>query len=79
MSIKRLVETWGTVVVIEATSSALDEVTVSAAVDEVEQFFYQVDRDFSTYKSDSQVSRIRRGELLIKDATEYVQQVWALC
>ena len=37
MSIKRFVETWGTVVVIEATSSALDEATVSAAVDEVEQ------------------------------------------
>ena len=79
MSVKRLVETWGTVVVIEATSSELDEVTVSAAVDEVEQFFYQVDRDFSTYKSDSQISRIRRGELLIDDATEYVQQVWVLC
>ena len=79
MSIKRLVETWGTVVVIEATSTALDEVTVSAAVDEVEQFFYQVDRDFSTYKEDSQVSRIRRGELKIEDSSEYVQQVWALC
>ena len=79
MTIKRLVETWGTVVVIEATSSVLGEVTVSAAVDEVEQFFFSVDRDFSTYKSDSQVSRIRRGELKIEDASEYVQQVWALC
>ncbi len=68
MSVKRLVETWGTVVVIEATSSGLDEVAVSAAVDEVEKFFYQVDRGFSTYKSDSQVSRIRRGELSIEDA-----------
>ena len=79
MSVKRLVETWGTVVVIEATSLALDEVTVSAAVDEVEQFFISVDQDFSTYKEDSQVSRIRRGELKIEDASEYVQQVWALC
>ena len=79
MSIKRLVETWGTVVVIEATSSALDEVAVSAAVDEVEKFFFQVDRDFSTYKENSQVSQIRRGELKIEDASEYVQQVWALC
>ena len=79
MSVKRLVETWGTVVVIEATSSALDEVAMSAAVDEVEEFFFQVDRDFSTFKSDSQVSRIRRGELKIEDASEYVQQVWALC
>ena len=79
MSVKRLVETWGTVVVIEATSSELDEVTVSAAVDEVEQFFFSVDRDFSTYKEDSQVSQIRRGELRVEDASEYVQQVWALC
>jgi thiamine biosynthesis lipoprotein len=79
VSIKRFVQTWGTAVVIEATSSVLDEVTVSAAVDEVEQFFYQVDRDFSTYKQDSQVSRIRRSELKIEDTSEYVQQVWALC
>ena len=79
MSIKRLIETWGTVVVIEATSLALDEVAVSAAVDEVERFFFSVDQDFSTYKEDSQVSRIRRGELEIEDASEYVQQVWALC
>ena len=79
MSVKRLVETWGTIVVIEATSPGLDGVAVIAAVDEVEQFFYQVDRDFSTYIKDSQVSRIRRGELSIEDASEYVQQVWALC
>lgn len=79
MTVKRLVETWGTVVVIEATSLGLDEKAVSAAVDTVEQFFYEVDRDFSTFKSDSQVSRIRRGELRIEDADEYVQQVWGLC
>jgi thiamine biosynthesis lipoprotein len=79
VSVKRLVETWGTVVVIEATSLALDEVAVSDAIDGVEQFFFSVDRDFSTFKSDSQVSRIRRGELKIEDASEYVQQVWALC
>jgi thiamine biosynthesis lipoprotein len=79
VSVKRFVETWGTVVVIEATSSALDEATVSAAVDEVEQFFFSVDRDFSTYKEDSQVSHIRRGELKIEDASECVKQVWALC
>ena len=79
MSIKRFVETWGTVVAIEATSSALDEVAVSAAVDVVEQFFFSVDQDFSTYKENSQVSQIRRGKLKIEDASEYVQQVWALC
>ena len=77
--LERLVETWGTVVVIDASASGLDEVSLNNAVDEVEEFFYQVDRDFSTYKSDSQVSRIRRGELSIEDASEYVQQVWELC
>ena len=79
MSIKRLIETWGTVVVIEATSSELDDSGINAAVDEVEQFYYKLDRDFSTFKSDSQVSRVRRGELKMEETTEYVQQVWALC
>jgi thiamine biosynthesis lipoprotein len=79
VSIKRFVETWGTVVVIEATSLELDEVAVSAAVDAVEQFLFLVDQDFSTYKSESQVSQIRLGELKVEDASEYVQQVWALC
>ena len=79
MRLERLVETWGTVIVIDATSSGLDKDWLEQAVGEVEQFFLSVDRDFSTYKSDSQVSRIRRGELTIDEASEYVQQVWALC
>jgi FAD:protein FMN transferase len=79
VKVERLVETWGTVIVVIAAASGLDKESLARAVDEVEEFFYQVDRDFSTYKSDSQVSRIRRGELKIEDATEYVQQVWALC
>ena len=79
MNVKRLVETWGTVVIIEATSDSLDEGAIGAAVASVEEFFYEVDRDFSTYKSDSQVSHIRRGELKIDDASDYVQQVWELC
>ena len=79
MRLERRVETWGTVIVVDATSSGLDRASLESAVGEVEQFFFDVDRDFSTYKSDSQVSRIRRGELKIEDASEYVQQVWALC
>ena len=79
MRLERLVETWGTVVVVDATSSGLDEVALANAIDEVQEFFFQVDRDFSTYKSDSQVSRLRRGEMEIADAGDYVQQVWALC
>ena len=79
MRLERRVETWGTVIVVDATSSGLDKASLASAVGEVEQFFFDVDRDFSTYKSDSQVSRIRRGELKVEDSSEYVQQVWALC
>jgi len=79
VKVERLVETWGTVIVVIAAASGLDKSFLESAVDEVEEFFYQVDRDFSTFKLDSQVSRIRRGELKLEDATEYVQQVWALC
>jgi thiamine biosynthesis lipoprotein len=77
--LERFVETWGTVIVVDATSRVLDEVALTNVVDKVEEFFYQVDRDFSTYKENSQVSRIRHGEMEIEDASEYVQQVWALC
>ena len=79
MRLERVVETWGTVIVVDATSSSLDKQALANSVDEVEEFFYQVDRDFSTYKQDSQISRIRRGEMKIDDASEYVKQVWALC
>ena len=79
MRLEKLVETWGTVIVIDATSSGFDKDSLAQAVSDVEEFFFSVDRDFSTYKSDSQVSRIRRGELTIENASEYVQQVWALC
>ena len=79
MRLERLVQTWGTVIVIDATSLGLGEGALTKAVDEVEEFFFQVDRDFSTYRENSQVSRIRRGELKIEDASEYVQQVRELC
>ena len=49
------------------------------AVDKVEEFFHEVDENFSTYKSDSEVSQIRRGELDILDASDDVKEVWRLC
>ena len=79
MKLERFVETWGTVIVVQAASSTLSENEMGLAVDKVEEFFYKVDRDFSTYKSDSEVSRIRRGELEVADASENVKEVWKLC
>jgi thiamine biosynthesis lipoprotein len=76
---ERFVETWGTVIVVQVASSTLTEVELGLAVDKVEEFFHQVDKYFSTYKSDSEVSRIRRGELEVADASEDVKEVWKLC
>ena len=79
MKLERFVETWGTVIVVQVASRRLSEVELSLAVDKVEEFFLQVDKDFSTYKKDSEVSRIRRGELEFADASDDVKEVWKLC
>ena len=78
MTLERFVETWGTVIVVQVASNSLSEVELGLAVDKVEEFFRKVDKDFSTYKSDSQVSRIRKGELEIADANVEVKKVWQL-
>jgi thiamine biosynthesis lipoprotein len=49
------------------------------AVDEVFDWFRQVDATFSTYKADSEISRIRRGELGVDDVSDEVGSVLALC
>jgi thiamine biosynthesis lipoprotein len=79
LKLERFVETWGTVIVVQVASRRLSEVELSLAVDKVEEFFLQVNKDFSTYKKDSEISRIRRGELEVADASDDVKEVWKLC
>lgn len=79
MKSNRLIETWGTVVVVEVASPTLAVEELEHAIDEVEEFFVEVDQRFSSYKDGSEVSQIRRGELEISRASELVQQVWGLC
>jgi FAD:protein FMN transferase len=50
-----------------------------SAVDEVFDWFRQVDATFSTYKAESEISRIRRDELAVHDASGEVRSVLALC
>jgi FAD:protein FMN transferase len=47
--------------------------------DEVFDWFRHVDATFSTYRDDSEISRIRRGELAVEDASDEVQQVLCRC
>ena len=55
------------------------EVRDGVVPDAVFDWFRHVDETFSTYKHDSEVSRIRRGELALADASEDVQAVYARC
>ena len=49
------------------------------AITEVVQWLHRVDAVFSTYRADSDISRIRRGELVPGDADPAVAVVLALC
>ena len=73
------IHVWGTVLYIEATSTMVGRAAIDAAMVDVEKFVRDVDEKFSTYKADSFVSRLRRGEIEIADAPHDVQQVWRSC
>ena len=49
------------------------------AIDEAFSWFRTVDAVFSTYKDDSEISRLNRGELARDDASEYVRWVLDEC
>jgi FAD:protein FMN transferase len=49
------------------------------AVDRVFEWLRFVDATFSTYKADSEVSRLERGELALEDAHPDVREVLARC
>jgi len=73
------IHTWGTVIFIDASSSTISESEIQSAIDRAQSFFYQVDDIFSTYKDQSEVSRLRRGELSIAECSADLQEVWGLC
>jgi thiamine biosynthesis lipoprotein len=50
-----------------------------ALLDEVFDRFRQIDGTFSTFKEDSEISRIRRGELAVEEASAEVRHVLARC
>lgn len=79
MRLERFVETWGTVIVIDANAPTLDKDALNVAIDSVERLFFEVNEKLSTYIENSEVSRLRRNELKIEDASPMVQEVWQLC
>jgi FAD:protein FMN transferase len=73
------IEVWGTVLYIEAASTTVDRAAIDAAIVDVKKFVTDVDNAFSTYKENSFISRLRRGEIEIGQCPQDVQEVWDAC
>jgi thiamine biosynthesis lipoprotein len=73
------VQTWGTVILIELSSTKVSAEKLGIAAKEAEEFLFRVDELFSTYREDSQVSKLRAETLDIKDADPLVKVVWERC
>ena len=73
------IDVWGTILFVDVASTKVGIDQLNAGLLDVIDFVRMIDRDFSTYKPDSEVSRIRRGELKIEDASNEMREVWSLC
>ena len=73
------VETWGTVILIELSSSKVNAEKLEIAAKEAEEFLFKIDELFSTYRNDSQISKLRNETLDIADALPLVKEVWERC
>ena len=73
------IDVWGTILFVDVASTKVGIDQLNAGLLEVTDYVKIIDREFSTYKSDSQVSQIRRAELKIEDASRQMQEVWELC
>jgi thiamine biosynthesis lipoprotein len=78
-NLRRQFPVWGTIVDVDCYSQSVGGADLDRAMDSVIAFCEDVDRDFSTYKSDSWVSRLRRGEVAIEECSDDVIEVWDLC
>lgn len=73
--VRELVHVMGTVVTIDVFASATDRPDFSGARNVLER----ADEVFSTWRPDSPVSRLRRGEITVADAPPEVSAVLAAC
>ena len=72
----REIEIWGTVIVVDIASQHYTSEFLEGAIDSAHQYFIKVDQLLSTWINESEVSRLRRGEISIGDCSPEVQEVW---
>ena len=75
---RRIEPVWGTVVSVDVRDT-VDRRLIGRAVDDAFAWFARVDDLFSTWRADSEISRIGRGELRLADASPEVREVLARC
>ena len=68
------IEVWGTVLFIDLTSG----IDVEPAITKVREYVQHIDDVFSTYKENSTISQLRRGEITIEECSPEVIEVWNL-
>jgi len=74
----REIEVWGTVLLFDIESENLTEPALESALSEVKIYVNHVDEVFSTYKNNSLISKLRREEIDISNASKEVIEVWNL-
>ena len=77
--LRRQFAVWGTIVDVDCFSQSVGGAQLDRAMESVIEFCENVDRDFSTYKDESWVTRLRRGAVAIEDCPDDVRAVWDLC
>lgn len=75
----RNIELWGTVIIFQIPKGSAPRPEFELACDESIAFFKEIDRLFSTYREDSEVTKLRRGQITIEEANPYLKLVWNRC
>ena len=75
----RNIEIWGTVIILQMPKNAAPVKDFTHACDNAQRYFEEVDQLFSTYKDDSEISRLRREEVDINQCSDQVRFVWNSC
>lgn len=74
-ALRRVEHCMGTVFTFDIRPPGVDESVVDHAV----RWLHWVDATFSTYRADSQISRLGRGELNLRDCSAHVRTVLSRC
>jgi len=75
----RNIEIWGTVISIQSPEGSLPVGNFDSACDAAQNFYGSINQIFSTYLDGSEVSRLRRQEIAISDASPELKLVWNRC